>query len=365
MVALTATATKDERNRTSKLLGMNTYETIIGCCNRTNIMYFTKRASSDIEENLQWLIDELITKKEGTPKSIIYCRNIKSCSQIYSLFRRKIGAQNSYIGQPSAQNCLYAMFHHSTPEKNKNIVAENFRKNDSKLRVVIATNAFGMGVNVPDIQKVLHWGASRSVQGFMQESGRAGRDNKFAVSVVYYHPVDISATATDDHMRHYCKLTSCRRQYLLNHFSPENMSTGNSDKIIEHFCCDNCAKLCKCGNCSTDFQIFISDEDDSIMLAAAEEYDGDDSRPYRAMSPENRGILRTSLEKLRMAMVQKENYSPTMLPVNILTGLSDAVISNIVSNAHYFYDPADLFGEYVNDESLAIDIIKLIEEICE
>lgn len=53
-----------------------------------------------------------------------------------------------------------------------------------------------------------------------------------------------------------------------------------------------------------------------------------------------------------------------MLPVNILTGLSDAVISNIVSNAHYFYDPADLYGEYVN-ESLAIDIIKLIEEICE
>lgn len=119
------------------------------------------------------------------------------------------------------------------------------------------------------------------------------------------------------------------------------MSTGNSDKIIEHFCCDNCAKLC-------------------IMLAAAEEYDGNDGRPYRAMSPENRGNLRTSLEKLRMAMVQKENYSPTMLPVNILTGLSDAVISNTVSNAHYFYDPADIYGE-----SLAIDIIKLIEELRE
>lgn len=220
MVALTATSTKDEQNRTSKLLGMNTYETIIGCCNRTNVhvMYFTKQASSDIEENLQWLIDNLITKKEGTPKSIIYFRNIKSCSQIYSLFRRKIGAQNSYIGQPPAQNCLYAMFHHSTPEKNKHIVAENFRKNDSKLRVVFATNAFEMGVNVPDIQKILHWGASRSVQGFMQESGRAGRDNNFAVSVVYYHPVDISATATDDHMRHYCKLTSCRRQYFVESF---------------------------------------------------------------------------------------------------------------------------------------------------
>lgn len=59
------------------------------------------------------------------------------------------------------------------------------------LRVVIETNAFGMGVYVPDIQKVFYWGASRSVQGFMQESGRAGtcRDTKFAVSVVFYHPV--------------------------------------------------------------------------------------------------------------------------------------------------------------------------------
>lgn len=70
------------------------------------------------------------------------------------------------------------------------------------MRVEIATNAFGMEVNVPDIQKVFHSGASKSVQGFMQESGRAGRNNKFAVSVVYYHPVVISATATDDHMRH-------------------------------------------------------------------------------------------------------------------------------------------------------------------
>ena len=52
------------------------------------------------------------------------------------------------------------MFQHSKPEKNKNIVAEDFIKNNSKLRVVIATNTFGMGENAPDIQKVIHLGAS-------------------------------------------------------------------------------------------------------------------------------------------------------------------------------------------------------------
>lgn len=58
---------------------MNIYEIIIGCCNRINIMYFIKWVFSDIEENLQWLIDEFIIKKEGILKLIIYCRNIKLC----------------------------------------------------------------------------------------------------------------------------------------------------------------------------------------------------------------------------------------------------------------------------------------------
>lgn len=301
----------------------------------------------------------MLPKKEGTAKAIIYCRNIKSCSQIYALFRRKLEIKNSYIGQPSAQNCLYAMFHHSTPEKNP----KNFRRNNSKVRVIIATNAFGMGVNVQDVQRVIHWGASKSFQGFMQESGRAGRDNNFAPSIIYYHPVDISATATDDYIRQYCKLTSCRRQYLLHHFSPENMNI--SYEIVKHHCCDNCAKSCKGEHCPMEFNSFISDTEDSILIAAAEQSDSADNRPYRIMSQEDRDILRTLVEEMRRAMIRNENYSPTMLPMNILTGLSDTVITNIVGNAHYFFDPADIYDEYVNDESVPSNIIQITEEICQ
>ncbi|XP_061186069.1 ATP-dependent DNA helicase RecQ-like [Saccostrea echinata] len=360
MVALTATATLDSRIKISKMLGMNSYHTVIGCCNRENIMYFAKKASYDIEENFQWLIDELKLKKSETPKVIIYCRNIKTCSIIYSLFRRKLGANDSYIGQSSARNCLYAMFHHSTPDKNKQIISENFRQPDGKLRVVIATNAFGMGINVKDIHKVIHWGAPKSVNGFMQESGRAGRDNSPSQSIVYYHPIDVSVTATDDQMRQYCKLKSCRRHYLILHFSPENMKAVQGTP--KHFCCDNCAISCDCQHCPVDFYSFFPNEDDSIVMAAAGQYD--DNKSYRTITDEKRETLTVSLHEMRKSLLQSECYEPTILPAEILTGLSDTVIKNIVSNAHYMFDIDDIYGEYVYDKKTAEKILKVIDEAC-
>jgi len=180
---------------------------------------------------------------------------------IYSLFTTEVGLADSCFGSPSAKNCIYAMFHHSTPEKNKKITIENFSKSDSKLQVVIDTTAFGMGVNVPDIHRVFHWGASKTFQGFMQESRRAGRDNHQSESIIYYHPIDISTTATDNNMREFCKLKICRRNYLLQHISPENLVVAN--KQVAHRCCDNCVKLCKCKQCPSDFNhLFLKDNDD-------------------------------------------------------------------------------------------------------
>ena len=213
MLALTATATKETRKTIAKLLGMNEFVTVVGCCDRSNIMYFAKKASYDIKLTFKWLINELKSKGKEAEKSIIYCRNIKACSILYGLFRNELGTDNSYVGPQSAKNCIYAMYHHSTPEKNKRLVSKNFRKPDSNLRVVIATAAFGMGVNVPDVRKIIHWGAPRNFTSFMQESGRAGRDGNNSDSIVYFHPMDISKTATDSLMHSFCTLTTCRRQF--------------------------------------------------------------------------------------------------------------------------------------------------------
>lgn len=111
------------------------------------------------------------------------------------------------------------------PVSVKKIVLEEFTKLDSKLRVIFCTSAFGLGVNVPDIDMIINWGAPRSVEEFMQEFGRAGRDRRSSMSVLYYHGIDISKTATDNKMRAYATSDTCRRMILQEHFTPDVRNT--------------------------------------------------------------------------------------------------------------------------------------------
>lgn len=60
-----------------------------------------------------------------------------------------------------------------------------FAKPDSKLRLIVATSAFGLGVDIPDIQRVIHWGIPSDVEEYVQESGRAGRNGELAQAIIY------------------------------------------------------------------------------------------------------------------------------------------------------------------------------------
>lgn len=165
-----------------------------------------------------------MTQKHQCPKTVINFRSIKSCSILYKLFTDTL-KDNAYSGIQSANNRLFAMFHHSTSSKCKKIVMEEFTKLDSKLRVIFCTSAFGLGVNVPDIDMIINWGAPRSVEEFMQEFGLGGRDGRSSMSVLYYHGIDISKTATDNKMRAYATSDTCRRMILQEHFTPDVRNT--------------------------------------------------------------------------------------------------------------------------------------------
>lgn len=82
-------------------------------------------------------------------------------------------------------NRLFEMYHSSTPQHNKDIMLSSFTKSDGVLRVVFATVALGMGINLRDINCIIHYGAPNSINDYFQESGRGGRSGNSAQSIVY------------------------------------------------------------------------------------------------------------------------------------------------------------------------------------
>lgn len=142
------------------------------------------------------------------PKTIVYRHNINRCSLLYGMFMNHLD-KAAYAGgscEESYRTRIVAMYQHSTNCHIKDHVVSTFTSKNSVIRTVFATDAFGMGVDAPDVSVVVHYGAARSMMAFAQESERAGRDcNIQAVSVVYYHMLDTTVLATDTAFQEYCR----------------------------------------------------------------------------------------------------------------------------------------------------------------
>ncbi|XP_014669492.1 PREDICTED: ATP-dependent DNA helicase Q-like SIM [Priapulus caudatus] len=208
-LALTATATEGMRKEIFKSLQMSSDSTTVAIIpERTNIRYTFQKVKKDIGQNLYWLVQELLSKSDPC-KAIIYCRNIASCADLYEHFMLALGDKAFTSKEKTLQSRVVGMFHRSTSDANKTHILETFVKADSQLRVVFATIAFGMGVNIPDVDIVVHWGAPRGVEQFAQESGRAGRDGRQADSIVYYNGYDLRSGSSTKEVRALCTGDTC------------------------------------------------------------------------------------------------------------------------------------------------------------
>ncbi len=118
---------------------------------------------------------------------------------------------------------------------------------DSCLRVVIATIAFGMGLDCPNVRRVLHWGPSSDIELYLQETGRAGRDMRPAQAILYHGAEDVTVRDLDKNMKEYvANKDSCRRKMLLKHF--DSCTAPTEVKLC--LCCDVCERECSCRLCS-------------------------------------------------------------------------------------------------------------------
>ena len=116
---------------------------------RTNIYHHVQKVQKFDFKELSWIIENL--KTEEIPKTIIFCRNVKTVGAIYAHFSSFLKYDQFFQKDCSFEKRKIAQFHRSTDKIIKDFVLKEFVKTSSKIRVVIATIAFGIGIDIPDV----------------------------------------------------------------------------------------------------------------------------------------------------------------------------------------------------------------------
>ncbi|OAT09794.1 RecQ family helicase MusN [Blastomyces gilchristii SLH14081] len=253
LMALTATATENVKVDVIHNLGMHDAEVFVQSFNRPNLIYEVRRKPKGT--NVVASIAETIKGSYSGKAGIIYCLSRQSCERVAEQLRdtHKIKAVHYHAGLPSNDRIS---------------IQRDWQR--GKYNVIVATIAFGMGIDKPDVRFVIHHSMPKSLEGYYQETGRAGRDGERSGCYLYYgfqdtasirHMIDKGEGSSEQksrqhrmlrHVVQFCEnWTDCRRVQVLTYFN-------------EKFKKENCNR--SCDNCKADLPF---EERDFTDLAAS------------------------------------------------------------------------------------------------
>ena len=225
LLACTATVTHGI-HKVIESLEVSNCKTVTTSPDRPNI-YDEVHAHTDMETDLNGVVVSLKQLKNMAPRIIVYCRILDVCADLYAHFHFELGDGSYYPGaERVSDNRLFGMFHANTPQHNKEVVLSSLTRPDGVVRVVFATVALGMGINLRCQHHHTLWSTSKH-RGLLSREWKRGRSGDPARSIVYWKPIDCrlkkKLASTRDHevaaVRHYLEYdTSCHRQCLLHYF---------------------------------------------------------------------------------------------------------------------------------------------------
>jgi len=228
IMALTATATPKVRHDIQKNLGMLNAEVFLSSFNRPNIYYEVRNKTKDVDKEIIKFI-----KNHSGQSGIVYCLSRKQVEDFSELLQvNKIKALPYHAGLDGAIRI----------ENQDKFLMED-------IDVIVATIAFGMGIDKPNVRYIIHYDMPKSLEGYYQETGRSGRDDGEANCIAFYAYDDlikleklmknkpfseqeISRQLLSETVS-YAESNLCRRKHLLFYFG----ETYNNDNCG---CCDNC-----------------------------------------------------------------------------------------------------------------------------
>ena len=228
IIALTATATQKVREDIKKILGMPDAKEFKSSFNRPNLYYEVRRKTNDIDKDIIKFI-----KANSGKSGIIYCLSRKKVEELAEILKANgINASAYHAGMDSSA---------------RSAVQDDFIKEN--IDVIVATIAFGMGIDKPDVRFVIHYDMPKSLEGYYQETGRAGRDGGEGQCVAFFSNKDMQKLrkfmqgkpvsekdVSDEVLKEteaYAESSVCRRKSLLHYFG---------ETYTEENCrnCDNC-----------------------------------------------------------------------------------------------------------------------------
>lgn len=236
MIALTATANEFVQNDIIKNLSLRNPSIYRQSFNRDNLYYQIIPKDKSTVSLMANFIKTMFNRQPG----IIYCHSKSSCEKLTGLLQKE---------------GIRCQFYHAGMKHEDRINVQTQWQNN-QLQVIIATIAFGMGIDKPDVRFVFHYTVPRTLENYYQETGRAGRDGKYSYCITFYSLSDVRTLQKmiqrdkglnkENKLRHFDKLKevmqycddkiNCRRKLVLSYFNEE----FNSKDC--HKNCDNCSK---------------------------------------------------------------------------------------------------------------------------